>query len=89
MNAQVLEHQSLTAKTMEGPFTFHLANITGGDIRFLSDLTALFCDPKNARLLEALRAGRMGIFRDPQTHACLVNDLFTPPLVLARQTQKN
>lgn len=85
----IVEHKSLVTKPFEGTFTFCLTNITGGDVQFLSDLTAIFCDPKFKHLLEGLRAGRMGIYRDPQNHKCIVSDLFTPPLILARQSSKN
>lgn len=84
-----LKHESIVTKPFEGEFTFHLTNLTGGDVQFLTDITALFCDPKNRALLEGLRAGRMGLYRDPQTHRCLASDLFTPPVVMARQTSKN
>ena len=84
-----IDHQTPLTANLAGPFTVHMANLTGGDIQFLSDLTALFCDPQYADKLEGLRAGKMGIYRDPQTHKCLISDLFTPPIVLAKQNSRN
>jgi hypothetical protein len=84
-----VEHPALVNKTFEGAFTIHVTNLTGGDIQFLSDLIAIFCDPKYSDKLAGLRQGTHGIYRDPLTHQALVSDLFTPPIILQKQTLKN
>ena len=89
LKPEQIDHAALVEKPMPGDFTLSLTNLTGGDIRFLTDLVALFCDPNNKKVLDGLRAGRMGIYRDPITHQCIASDLFTPPMILKRQSQKN
>jgi hypothetical protein len=84
-----VEHNPVIEKTMEGDFTIAITNVTGGDIQFLTDLIAIFCDPKYKAQLEGLRKGSVGIYRDPLTHKALVSDLFMPPVILQKQIQKN
>jgi hypothetical protein len=84
-----IEHNSPLTTSMPGPFTVHLTNLQGGDIQFLTDLIAVFCDPARRDLLAKLRAGNAGIYRDPQTHRAIVSDLFVPPLITKASILKN
>jgi hypothetical protein len=89
LSTSTIEHPSLVDKPMPGDFSINITNVTGGDIQFLTDLVALFCDPRYADKLAGLRKGTHGIYRDPLTHQCLVSDLFTPPIILEKQKSKN
>lgn len=62
---------------VSGPrsLTIEMRNLSESDLNFLAGLHSIFCDPRNAINLAALRAGKLLITRDASTGECVLKNV--------------